>query len=138
MTIFKGSGVALITPMKEDGSVDYEQLKELAEWHVQEGSDAIIACGTTGEASTLVDEEHLAVIDTVVKQVNGRIPVIAGTGSNDTKPGIFLSVEAEKCLVRIERETLRNDGTRCARRCDGRTERGHYHIEYREECKRRK
>ena len=56
MTIFKGSGVALITPMKEDGSVDYEQLKELAEWHVQEGSDAIIACGTTGEASTLVDE----------------------------------------------------------------------------------
>ena len=90
MTIFKGSGVALITPMKEDGSVDYEQLKELAEWHVQEGSDAIIACGTTGEASTLVDEEHLAVIDTVVKQVNGRIPVIAGTGSNDTKHGIFL------------------------------------------------
>ena len=99
MTIFKGSGVALITPMKEDGSVDYEQLKELAEWHVQEGSDAIIACGTTGEASTLVDEEHLAVIDTVVKQVNGRIPVIAGTGSNDTKHGIFLSVEAEKLGV---------------------------------------
>lgn len=99
MTIFKGSGVALITPMKQDGSVDYEQLKELAEWHVQEGSDALIACGTTGEASTLIDEEHLAVIDTVVKQVNGRIPVIAGTGSNDTQHGIYLSVEAEKLGV---------------------------------------
>ena len=99
MTIFKGSGVALITPMKEDGSVDYDQLKELAEWHVQEGSDAIIACGTTGEASTLIDEEHLAVIETVVKQVNGRIPVIAGTGSNDTQHGIHLSVEAEKLGV---------------------------------------
>ncbi|MHC5268283.1 4-hydroxy-tetrahydrodipicolinate synthase [Enterococcus sp. LJL98] len=96
MTIFKGSGVALITPMKQDGSVDFEQLKALAEWHVQEGSDAIIACGTTGEASTLIDEEHLAVIETVVKQVNGRIPVIAGTGSNDTQHGVHLSVEAEK------------------------------------------
>lgn len=96
MAIFEGSGVAIITPMNQDGTVNFEQLKELTEWHVTEGTDAIIACGTTGEASTLIDEEHLAVIETVIKQVNGRIPVIAGTGSNDTKHGIYLAVEAEK------------------------------------------
>ncbi len=96
MAIFEGSGVALVTPMNEDGTVNFDQLKELTEWHVSEGTDAIIACGTTGEASTLIDEEHLAVIETVIKQVNGRIPVIAGTGSNDTKHGIYLAVEAEK------------------------------------------
>lgn len=96
MAIFKGSGVALVTPMHNDGSVDYDKLKELAEWHVQQGSDAIIACGTTGEASTLDDDEHIAVIETVVQQVNGRIPVIGGTGSNNTQHGIFLSTEAER------------------------------------------
>lgn len=96
MSIFKGSGVALITPMHQDGSVDYEKLKELAEWHVQQGSDAIIACGTTGEASTLDDDEHIAVIEAVVKQVNGRIPVIGGTGSNNTQHGIQLSKDAER------------------------------------------
>ena len=96
MTIFKGSGVALITPMNADGSVNYQELKALTQWHIDEGTDAIIACGTTGETSTLVDAEHLKVIETVVKQVDGRIPVIAGTGSNDTQHGIYLSVEAEK------------------------------------------
>lgn len=96
MAIFKGSGVAIITPMNADGSVNYEELKALTEWHVNEGTDAIIACGTTGETSTLVDAEHLKVIETVVKQVDRRIPVIAGTGSNDTQHGIYLSVEAEK------------------------------------------
>lgn len=96
LTIFKGSGVALITPMNADGSVNYEELKALTQWHIDEGTDAIIACGTTGETSTLVDEEHLKVIEAVVKQVDGRIPVIAGTGSNDTKHGIYLAVEAEK------------------------------------------
>ena len=87
LTIFKGSGVALITPMLQDGSVDFDKLKELAEWHVQQGTNAIIACGTTGEASTLDDEEHIAVIEAVVKQVAGRIPVIGGTGSNNTQHG---------------------------------------------------
>ncbi|MGX7196992.1 4-hydroxy-tetrahydrodipicolinate synthase [Enterococcus olivae] len=95
MAIFKGSGVALVTPMHTDGSVDFDKLKELAEWHVEQGTDAIIACGTTGEASTLEDDEHIAVIEAVVKQVNGRIPVIGGTGSNNTKHGIELSKRAE-------------------------------------------
>lgn len=95
MAIFKGSGVALVTPMHKDGSVDFDKLKELAEWHVQQGTDAIIACGTTGEASTLEDDEHIAVIEAVVKQVNGRIPVIGGSGSNNTKHGIELSKKAE-------------------------------------------
>jgi len=96
LTIFKGSGVALITPMLQDGSVDFDKLKELAEWHVQQGTNAIIACGTTGEASTLDDEEHIAVIEAVVKQVAGRIPVIGGTGSNNTPHGIHLSKEAQR------------------------------------------
>ena len=96
MAIFKGSGVALVTPMHTDGSVNFDKLKELAEWHVQQGSDAIIACGTTGEASTLDDEEHIAEIEAVVQQVNGRIPVIGGTGSNNTQHGIDLSTEAER------------------------------------------
>lgn len=74
LTIFKGSGVALITPMLQDGSVDFDKLKELAEWHVQQGTNAIIACGTTGEASTLDDEEHIAVIEAVVKQVAVESP----------------------------------------------------------------
>jgi dihydrodipicolinate synthase len=95
MTLFKGSGVALITPMRQDGSVDFEKLDELTEWHVQQGTDAIVACGTTGEASTLDDDEHIAVIEAVVKQVNGRIPVIGGTGSNNTKHGIELAKRAE-------------------------------------------
>ncbi|MDT2757636.1 4-hydroxy-tetrahydrodipicolinate synthase [Enterococcus asini] len=96
MAIFKGAGVALVTPMNADGSVNYDELQALTEWQVQEGIDAIIACGTTGEASTLKDEEHIKVIETVVKQVAGRIPVIGGTGSNDTAHGIHLAKEAEK------------------------------------------
>lgn len=96
MAIFEGAGIALITPMHADGTVDFAKLKELAEWHVQEGADAIIACGTTGEASTLDDKEHIAVIEAVVQQVNGRIPVIGGTGSNNTQHGIELSQAAQK------------------------------------------
>lgn len=96
MAIFEGAGIALITPMHADGTVDFAKLKELAEWHVQEGADAIIACGTTGEASTLDDAEHIAVIEVVVQQVNGRIPVIGGTGSNNTQHGIELSQAAQK------------------------------------------
>lgn len=96
MTIFEGAAVALITPMHEDGTVDYERLAELVEWQIQSGIDAIVACGTTGEASTLIDEEHIAVIEAVVKQAAGRVPVIGGTGSNNTQHGIHLSKEAQR------------------------------------------
>lgn len=96
MALFKGSAVALVTPFHGDGSVNFEKLAELVEWHIAEKTDAIIACGTTGESSTLNDEEHLAVIEHVIKSAKGRIPVIAGTGSNDTRYGIWLSQEAEK------------------------------------------
>jgi len=93
--IFKGSGVAIVTPFKE-GKVDFKKLEELTEWHIKESTDAIIVAGTTGEASTMTDEEHLAAIKCVVDKVAKRIPVIAGTGSNDTHHAIILSQEAEK------------------------------------------
>lgn len=96
MTIFEGAAVALITPMHEDGSVDYKSLENLVEWQIQSGIDAIVACGTTGEASTLIDEEHIAVIEAVVKKAAGRVPVIGGTGSNNTQHGIHLSKEAQR------------------------------------------
>ena len=94
--IFTGAAVALVTPMHADGSVNYEKLDELIEFQISGGTDAIVACGTTGEASTLSHEEHLQVIRHTVEKVNGRIPVIAGTGSNSTDTAIYLSVEAEK------------------------------------------
>ena len=93
--IFTGSGVALITPMHPDGSVNYEVLEELLEFHIANGTDAIIACGTTGEAATLTVKEHCDVLSFVCEKVNGRIPVIAGTGSNDTSTAIELSKSAE-------------------------------------------
>lgn len=96
MSIFKGAGVAIVTPMKENGAVDYEKFKELVEFQIKGGTDAIIVCGTTGEASTLSHEEHLDVIKYCVEVVAGRIPVIAGTGSNCTETAIYLSTEAEK------------------------------------------
>ncbi|MEF9975698.1 MAG: 4-hydroxy-tetrahydrodipicolinate synthase [Oscillospiraceae bacterium] len=95
-TIFTGAGVAIITPMHKDGSTNYEMLAKLIEFQINNGTDAIIACGTTGEASAMNDSEHLAVIEFAVKKVNGRVPVIAGTGSNDTRHAINLSKEAEK------------------------------------------
>lgn len=97
--MFTGSGVAIITPFKKTGEVNFEKLAELIEFHIENKTDSIIITGTTGEASTLSDEEHLAVIKCAVDTVNGRIPVIAGTGSNDTRHGIELSVEAEKLGV---------------------------------------
>lgn len=97
MAIFEGAGVALITPMKEDGSVNYTKLKELLEFQIANATDAIIICGTTGEASTLSEEEHLECIRYTCEVVAGRIPVIAGTGSNCTASAIYLSKEAEKC-----------------------------------------
>lgn len=93
--IFKGAGVALITPMHSDGSVNYEELARLLEFQVENGTDAIIACGTTGEAATLTVKEHCEVLSFVCERINGRIPVIAGTGSNDTNTAIELSKSAE-------------------------------------------
>ena len=94
--IFTGSGVALITPMNSDGSVNYAALADLLEFHVQNKTDAIVACGTTGEAATLSEKEHLEVLAFVAEKVNHRIPVIAGTGSNDTAFAVMLSKEAQK------------------------------------------
>lgn len=96
MAVFEGAGVALITPMKDNGEVNYKKLEEILEEQIAGGTDAIVACGTTGEASTLTHEEHLDVIRHTCKVVSGRIPVIAGTGSNCTETAIYLSVEAEK------------------------------------------
>ncbi len=96
MAMFKGAGVAIVTPFYEDGSVNYDAFAELIEFQIANGTDAIIVCGTTGEASTLSHEEHLDVIGYCVKQVAGRVPVVAGTGSNSTETAIYLSVEAEK------------------------------------------
>ena len=94
--VFEGAGIALITPFREDGSVNYEKLKELLEDQIANKTDAIIICGTTGEPSTLTIEEHLDVIEATVKHVNKRIPVIAGSGSNCTQTAVYLSTEAEK------------------------------------------
>lgn len=96
MSVFKGAGVAIVTPFKENGDVDYDQFAKNIEFQIEGKTDAIIVCGTTGEASTLSHEEHLDVIEFCVKQVAGRIPVIAGTGSNCTDTAIYLSKEAEK------------------------------------------
>ncbi|MGG5318602.1 4-hydroxy-tetrahydrodipicolinate synthase [Enterococcus sp. AZ072] len=95
MSIFEGTAVALVTPMKEDCAVDYKRLDELVEWQINEGTDAIVACGTTGEASTLANHEHISVIEAVVKKAAGRVPIIAGTGVNDTNHAIELSTGAE-------------------------------------------
>ncbi len=96
MAIFKGSGVALVTPMKEDGSINYEVLGELIEYHIANDTDAIIICGTSGEAPTLDDDEHLEAIRYTIEKTAHRIPVIAGTGSNNTAHAIMMSQEAEK------------------------------------------
>ena len=95
MSIFTGAGVAIVTPMKPDGEVNYESFAKNIEFQIENHTDAIIVCGTTGEASTLTHEEHLECIRFCVKQVAGRIPVIAGTGSNCTDTAIYLSKEAE-------------------------------------------
>lgn len=96
MAIFKGAGVAIVTPMKENLEVDYEKLEELIDFQVNEGTDCIVIAGTTGEGSTLSMEEHMDVIRAAVKFTKHRIPVVAGTGSNCTATAIQLSQEAEK------------------------------------------
>lgn len=97
MAIFKGAGVALITPMKENGDVNFDKLGEIIDFQVDNNTDSIIICGTTGEASTLSHEEHIECIRYAVEKTAKRIPVIAGTGSNSTDTAIYLSKEAQKC-----------------------------------------
>ncbi|HPY85931.1 MAG TPA: 4-hydroxy-tetrahydrodipicolinate synthase [Ruminococcus flavefaciens] len=94
-TIFTGAAIAIITPMNADGSINYDKLGELIDDQIENGTDAIVICGTTGEASTMTDEEHRDCIKYAVEKTAGRVPVIAGTGSNDTKYAIELSKEAE-------------------------------------------
>ena len=99
MAIFKGAGVAIVTPMKDDENVNYDKLEELINQQVDAGTDAIIIAGTTGESSTLTMEEHKNVIKAAVEFTKGRIPVVAGTGSNCTRTAIQLSQEAEEAGV---------------------------------------
>ena len=94
-TIFTGAGVAIVTPMNDDGSVNYDALADLIDFEIENKIDAIISCGTTGESATLSGEEHVDVIKFTIEHTGGRVPVIAGTGSNDTKYAIELSQEAE-------------------------------------------
>lgn len=93
--LFKGSAVALVTPFTKDNKVNFDKLAELIEYHIENKTDAIVSCGTTGEATTMSDEEVLSVLEFTVKKVNGRIPVIAGTGSNNTMHSVELSQKAE-------------------------------------------
>jgi len=98
-TIYQGSGVAIVTPMNDDGSINYEQFRNNINYQIENGTDAIVVCGTTGESSTMTDEEHIECMRFTVEVVNKRVPVIAGTGSNDTRYAIELSQEAEKVGV---------------------------------------
>ena len=95
MSIFRGAGVAIVTPMNTDGFIDFETFGKLIDFQIENGTDAIVVCGTTGESSTMSDEEHKETIRYCVERVNKRVPVIAGTGSNDTAYAVQLSKEAE-------------------------------------------
>ena len=102
--MIQGSIVALVTPMYEDGAVDKDSLRKLIEHHIQQGTDALVAVGTTGESATLSEDEHCDIIKTIVDYVAGRIPVIAGTGANSTTEAITLTrkakqVGADACLI---------------------------------------
>lgn len=97
--LFTGAGVAIITPFNEDQTVNYDKFAEIVEYQLKKGTDAIIVCGTSGEAKTLSTEEHVRVIKLCVEVVNHKVPVIAGAGSNDTRYAVELSNEAEKCGV---------------------------------------
>ena len=104
MSVFTGAGVAIITPLKANGEVNYEKLGEFIDYQIENSTDAIVICGTTGEASTLTHEEHIETIRFAADRVKKRVPVIAGTGSNCTETAVYLSQEAQKagvdaCLV---------------------------------------
>lgn len=96
MAIFEGAGVAIVTPMRADGSVNFEELERLIDFQIENGTDAIIICGTTGESSVLSDDEHMECFRVAVDRVKGRVPVIAGSGSNCTESAIHYSKEAQK------------------------------------------
>lgn len=97
MAIFKGAGVAIVTPMMNDGEVNFEKLGEMIDYQIEHSTDCIVICGTTGEASTLSHDEHIECIKFAVERTNKRVPVVAGTGSNSTDEAIYLSTEAERC-----------------------------------------
>lgn len=99
MALFEGAGVAMVTPMKANGEVDYDKMAEFIDFQIENETDSIIVCGTTGEAATLTEEEHLEAIRFTVSKVNKRVPVIAGTGSNCTRTATYLSKEAQKAGV---------------------------------------
>lgn len=99
MAIFKGAGVAIVTPMKENEEVNYDKLEELINWQIDQGTDCIVIVGTTGESSTLTTEEHAKVIEAAVAYTKHRVPVVAGTGSNCTREAVHLSQEAEAAGV---------------------------------------
>lgn len=96
MAVFEGAGVAIITPFHEDGSINYDKLDELIDFHCANGTDAIVICGTTGESSTLSEEEHMDCVKFTIERTKGRLPVIAGTGSNSTYTAIEMSREASE------------------------------------------
>ena len=95
-TIFTGSCVAMCTPFK-DGAVDFDAMKRLIDWHIAEGTDALLICGTTGESSTLDDAEHREVLAKAGEMIDGRVPFVAGTGSNDTAYSVDLTGFAKSC-----------------------------------------
>ena len=99
MSIFTGAGVAIVTPMKADGEINYDKLKELIDFQINNSTDAIVICGTTGESATMTEQEHIEAIRFTADYVNKRVPVIAGTGSNCTKTAIELSREAQSAGV---------------------------------------
>lgn len=99
MALFKGAGVAIVTPMKDNYQVNYDKLEEMIDYQIAEGTDAIVITGTTGESSTLSEEEHSECIRAAVAMVKGRVPIIAGTGSNSTLTAIQLSVDAARAGV---------------------------------------
>ncbi len=94
--IFEGAGVAIVTPFNEDGSINFNELRRIIDAQIENSTDAIVICGTTGESATLTTHEHLECIEVAIEQTAGRVPVIAGTGSNDTDYCVWLSKEAEK------------------------------------------
>ncbi len=94
MAIFTGAGVAVVTPFNEDESINYDRLDELIDFHCENGTDSIIICGTTGESATMTEEEHLECVKFTIERAKGRIPVIAGTGSNCTRTAVDMSKEA--------------------------------------------
>ena len=94
MAVFKGAGVAIVTPFKEDESIDYDRLDELIDFHCENGTDSIIICGTTGESATMTEKEHIECVKFTIDRVKGRLPVVAGTGSNCTRTAVEMSKEA--------------------------------------------